>query len=67
MFLMMYFCRHHRRWVAEKLGSEAIIGELEFTKKIFSNDAKNYHAWSHRQVRLFTPLFQLLSFPMYEI
>lgn len=44
------FCRHHRRWVAEKLGPEARKNELEFTKKILSVDAKHYHAWSHRQV-----------------
>ncbi|KAK9288357.1 hypothetical protein L1049_016810 [Liquidambar formosana] len=43
------FCRHHRRWVAEKLGADATSKELEFTKKILSLDAKNYHAWSHRQ------------------
>ncbi|KAF8393888.1 hypothetical protein HHK36_020086 [Tetracentron sinense] len=41
--------RHHRRWVAEKLGTEVTSKELEFTGKIFSLDAKNYHAWSHRQ------------------
>ncbi|THG07340.1 hypothetical protein TEA_025845 [Camellia sinensis var. sinensis] len=40
---------HHRRWVAEKLGTDAMSTELEFTKKIFFIDAKNYHAWSHRQ------------------
>ncbi|RVW28593.1 Protein farnesyltransferase/geranylgeranyltransferase type-1 subunit alpha [Vitis vinifera] len=40
---------HHRRWVAEKLGSDATSKELDFTKKILSLDAKNYHAWSHRQ------------------
>ena len=45
------FCRHHRRWVAEKLGPEARKDELEFTKNILSSDAKHYHAWSHRQVR----------------
>ncbi|POO03443.1 Protein prenyltransferase, alpha subunit [Trema orientale] len=41
--------RHHRRWVAEKLGTIATSKELEFTKKILSFDAKHYHAWSHRQ------------------
>jgi len=40
---------HHRRWVAEKLGTDATSKELEFTKKILTLDAKNYHAWSHRQ------------------
>ncbi|KAL5990952.1 hypothetical protein ACLOJK_011858 [Asimina triloba] len=47
--LKLDFCRHHRRWVAEKLGTEVTYQELEFTKKIFVADAKNYHAWSHRQ------------------
>ncbi|CAI9111781.1 OLC1v1012098C3 [Oldenlandia corymbosa var. corymbosa] len=47
--LMQGFCRHHRRWVAEKLGTDVTIRELEFTGKIFSEDPKNYHAWSHRQ------------------
>ncbi|KAI3847417.1 hypothetical protein MKW98_032743, partial [Papaver atlanticum] len=42
-------CRHHSRWVAEKLVTEATNIELEFTKKILFQDAKNYHAWSHRQ------------------
>ncbi|KAL2509582.1 protein farnesyltransferase/geranylgeranyltransferase type-1 subunit alpha [Forsythia ovata] len=41
--------RHHRRWVAEKLGTNATSNELQFTQEIFSEDAKNYHAWSHRQ------------------
>ncbi|EXB68653.1 Protein farnesyltransferase/geranylgeranyltransferase type-1 subunit alpha [Morus notabilis] len=40
---------HHRRWVAEKLGTSATSNELEFTKKILSLDSKHYHAWSHRQ------------------
>ncbi|KAL2557694.1 protein farnesyltransferase/geranylgeranyltransferase type-1 subunit alpha [Forsythia ovata] len=41
--------KHHRRWVAEKLGTNATSNELQFTQEIFSEDAKNYHAWSHRQ------------------
>ncbi|KAH9727679.1 protein farnesyltransferase/geranylgeranyltransferase type-1 subunit alpha [Citrus sinensis] len=41
--------QHHRRWVAEKLGTGAVNKELQFTKKMLSLDAKNYHAWSHRQ------------------
>ncbi|KAK7261605.1 hypothetical protein RIF29_27920 [Crotalaria pallida] len=41
--------KHHRRWVAEKLGPKARNIELEFTKKILSIDVKHYHAWSHRQ------------------
>uniref|UniRef100_A0A2N9IQI4 Protein farnesyltransferase/geranylgeranyltransferase type-1 subunit alpha n=1 Tax=Fagus sylvatica TaxID=28930 RepID=A0A2N9IQI4_FAGSY len=43
-----------RRWVAEKLGTDAASKELEFTKKILSIDAKHYHAWSHRQWVLLT-------------
>lgn len=31
---------HHRRWLAEKLRADAVTNELEFTKKIFSQDAK---------------------------
>ncbi|KAM7253080.1 hypothetical protein ACFE04_008898 [Oxalis oulophora] len=45
---------HHRRWLAEKLGSDVAINELKFTQKILSVDAKNYHAWSHRQWVLLT-------------
>jgi len=30
---------HHRRWVAEKLGTDATSKELEFTKKILAVDA----------------------------
>ncbi|XP_050209073.1 protein farnesyltransferase/geranylgeranyltransferase type-1 subunit alpha-like [Mercurialis annua] len=41
--------RHHRRWVAEKLGADAAAKELQFIRKILSLDAKNCHAWSHRQ------------------
>lgn len=50
-----YDFRHHRRWVAEKLGTNATCKELEFTQEIFSEDAKNYHAWSHRQVDWSSP------------
>ncbi|KAF2300195.1 hypothetical protein GH714_010590 [Hevea brasiliensis] len=32
-----------------KLGTYATAKELQFTRKILSLDAKNYHAWSHRQ------------------
>lgn len=49
-------CRHHRRWVADKLGPEVLYKELEFTKKILSVDAKHYHAWSHRQVMFVSPI-----------
>ncbi|KAG2263331.1 hypothetical protein Bca52824_070410 [Brassica carinata] len=41
--------RHHRRWVAEKLGPDVAEKELEFTRRVLSLDAKHYHAWSHRQ------------------
>lgn len=46
----IYFLRHHKRWLAEKLGPDIANKEHEFTRKILSMDAKNYHAWSHRQV-----------------
>lgn len=55
-FLMKDVCRHHRRWVAEKLGPESANTEQEFTKKVLSIDAKHYHAWSHRQVILAFPI-----------
>nr|CAB3457590.1 unnamed protein product [Digitaria exilis] len=41
--------RHHKRWLAEKLGPGVANREHEFTMKILALDAKNYHAWSHRQ------------------
>jgi hypothetical protein len=50
LILMPDVYRHHRRWVAEKLGLGARKSELEFTEEILSIDAKHYHAWSHRQV-----------------
>ncbi|KAF2297034.1 hypothetical protein GH714_015347 [Hevea brasiliensis] len=46
---MRKYQRHHRRWIAENLGTDATAKELQFTKKILSLDAKNYNAWSHRQ------------------
>ncbi len=36
--------------MAQKLGVGAVSGELEFTEIVLLDDAKNYHAWSHRQV-----------------
>uniref|UniRef100_A0A8D3AP68 Protein farnesyltransferase/geranylgeranyltransferase type-1 subunit alpha n=1 Tax=Scophthalmus maximus TaxID=52904 RepID=A0A8D3AP68_SCOMX len=39
--------RHHRRMVVEWLNNPA--EELEFIADILSQDAKNYHAWQHRQ------------------
>jgi hypothetical protein len=46
-----FLVRHHKRWLAEKLGPDVANSEHEFTRKILYDDAKNYHAWSHRQVR----------------
>ncbi|KAL3617832.1 hypothetical protein CASFOL_038153 [Castilleja foliolosa] len=41
---------HHRRWVSEKIGSDAAANyELEFTAKILSEHPNNIHAWSHRE------------------
>ena len=49
--LQVYFpLRHHKRWLAEKIGPDAANSEHDFTRKILAMDAKNYHAWSHRQV-----------------
>jgi len=45
-----FITRHHKRWLAEKLGPDIANNEHEFTMKILAIDAKNYHAWSHRQV-----------------
>lgn len=39
--------RHHRRVIVEWLGDAS--KELRLTEIIFSQDAKNYHAWEHRQ------------------
>jgi len=39
--------RHHRRVTVEWLQDPT--QELDFTAKIFQGDAKNYHAWQHRQ------------------
>lgn len=44
--------RHHRRWVAQRLGANAASLELQFTEDVLVEDPKNYHAWSHRQVSL---------------
>lgn len=42
------FCsRHHRRMVVEWLNDPS--EELQFIADILSQDAKNYHAWQHRQ------------------
>lgn len=42
-----FFHRHHRRMVVEWLNDPS--EELEFIADILSQDAKNYHAWQHRQ------------------
>lgn len=39
--------RYHRRAIVEKMGEAP--QELEFTARILEGDAKNYHAWAHRQ------------------
>lgn len=38
--------------MVQKLGKDAVYKELEFTEGALEDDAKNYHAWSHRQVLL---------------
>lgn len=50
--LRLSWCRHHRRWVVQKLGKDAVYKELQFTEGALEDDPKNYHAWSHRQVCL---------------
>lgn len=40
---------HHRRCIAEVLQDGVDFdAELDFMRKIFESDAKNYHAWSYR-------------------
>lgn len=46
-FVNVFFSRHHRRMVVEWLNDPS--EELEFIADILSQDAKNYHAWQHRQ------------------
>ena len=41
------FIRHHRRVLVEWLGDPS--KELRLTEIILAQDAKNYHAWQHRQ------------------
>lgn len=45
--LMLVLDRHHRRMVVEWINDPT--EELEFIADILSQDAKNYHAWQHRQ------------------
>lgn len=42
---------NHRRRCALALGAASADHELEFAAHFLAQDAKNYHAWSHRQVR----------------
>ncbi|GFP93723.1 protein farnesyltransferase/ geranylgeranyltransferase type-1 subunit alpha [Phtheirospermum japonicum] len=45
-----YLFWDYRRWIVDKIGSEAVRNELEFTKKILSSKGThNYQVWSHRQ------------------
>ena len=44
---IVYICRHHRRILVEWLGDPS--KDLRFTEIMLSSDAKNYHAWQHRQ------------------
>lgn len=41
------FLRHHRKTIVEWIGSPG--EELELTAELLKDDAKNYHAWQHRQ------------------
>lgn len=44
--VLLHF-RHHRRAIVEWLNDGS--AELAFTEKLLQLDAKNYHAWQHRQ------------------
>lgn len=44
---MLNSSRYHRRAIVEWLNDGS--AELEFTKNMLKLDAKNYHAWQHRQ------------------
>lgn len=46
-FSTLVLNRHHRRMVVEWLNDPS--EELEFIADVLSQDAKNYHAWQHRQ------------------
>ena len=43
----MFLFRYHRGVIVSWLGDPS--KELEFTEEILRKDAKNYHAWQHRQ------------------
>ena len=44
---MTLLFRYHRQKVVE--WSKEPSAELELTAGVFEEDAKNYHAWQHRQ------------------
>lgn len=67
VWLSWHFKRHHRKVIVEWL--EDPNEELEFTKRILRDDAKNYHAWQHRYIffisfKLFYPCFYSLIFKL---
>lgn len=39
---------HHRRYIVEKLGADAVPEELAFMEVGLKEEPKNYHAWQHR-------------------
>lgn len=44
---MSVLCRYHRQKLVE--WSKDPSKELELTARVLQEDAKNYHAWQHRQ------------------
>eukprot|EP01138_Halocafeteria_seosinensis_P001775 gb/GECG01001818.1/.p1 GENE.gb/GECG01001818.1/~~gb/GECG01001818.1/.p1 ORF type:complete len:336 (+),score=45.45 gb/GECG01001818.1/:1-1008(+) len=48
----VYQLWYHRRELAELIGKSALDTELVYTESVFEADAKNYHAWAHRQYLL---------------
>ena len=46
-YITGFFFRYHRQKMVEWGGSASV--ELELTEKVLDEDAKNYHAWQHRQ------------------
>ena len=47
MFFFTWLLRHHRRVLVEWSGDPS--NELRLTEIVLAQDAKNYHAWQHRQ------------------
>ena len=43
----MCVCRYHRQKLVEWTNDAS--EELELTARVLKGDAKNYHAWQHRQ------------------